>query len=111
MTVAPAGTSAWRALFSAISRPRDANMAAMRSTMASSRTSFAFITSAIASRVMSSCVGPRPPQTITASLRARAVRRASTMRSRLSPTFVWKCESMPANASRSPIHDELVSTI
>ena len=29
---------------------------------------------------------------------------------RLSPTFVWKCESMPASASRSPIHDELVST-
>ena len=95
MTVAPSGTSAWRVLLSAISRPRDANMAAMRSTIASSRTSVTFITSAMASRVMSSCVGPSPPHTMTASLRASAVRRASTMRSRLSPTLVWKCESMP----------------
>jgi hypothetical protein len=33
------------------------------------------------------------------------------MRSRLSPTFVWKCESMPASASCSPIQEEFVSTI
>ena len=35
----------------------------------------------------------------------------ATMRSMLSPTFVWKWESMPASASCSPIHDEFVSTI
>ena len=40
-----------------------------------------------------------------------ALRSAATMRPRLSPTLVWKCESMPARASCSPIHDELVSTI
>src|SRR5438105_2596521 len=60
---------------------------------------------------MSSCVGPRPPHTITASLRSSAMRIASTMRAWLSPTFVWKNESIPARANRSPIHDEFVSTI
>src|SRR5579875_773543 len=33
------------------------------------------------------------------------------MRSRLSPTLVWKWESIPARARRSPIQAELVSTI
>ena len=51
------------------------------------------MTSAIASRVMSSWVGPRPPHTMTPSLRASAVRKASTIRSWLSPTAWWKCES------------------
>src|SRR5581483_4900133 len=111
MTVAPTGTSAWRSLLGDISRPRARNMAAMRSTISGSRSMGTFITSAMASRVMSSWVGPRPPHTMTASLRERAMRRACTMRSRLSPTFTWKCESMPAAARCSPIHDELVSTI
>ena len=44
--------------------------------MAWSRTSGTFITSAMASRVMSSWVGPRPPHMMTPSLRASAVRRA-----------------------------------
>ena len=47
------------------------------STMAWSRTSSTFMTSAMASRVMSSWVGPRPPHMMTPSLRASAVRRAS----------------------------------
>ena len=51
-----------------------------------SRTSSTPMTSAMASRVMSSWVGPRPPQTMIPSLRASAVRKASTMRSWLSPT-------------------------
>ena len=69
------------------------------------------MTSAIASRVMSSWVGPSPPQTITASLRESARRRLATMRSWLSPTLVWKCESMPASANCSPSQEEFVSTI
>ena len=36
---------------------------------------------------------------------------ASTMRPRLSPTFVWRRCSTPMMASCSPIHDEFVSTI
>ena len=55
--------------------------------------------SASASRVMSSWVGPRPPQTTTASLRSRARPMAATIRSRLSPTLVWKEPSRcPASA-------------
>ena len=69
------------------------------------------MTSAMASRVMSSWVGPRPPQTMTPSLRARAVRRARTMRAWLSPTAWWKWESTPAAASCSPSQAELVSAI
>ena len=111
MGVAPTGTSAWRPLLSGMSRPRELNSAAMRSTISGSRTRGTFMTSAMASRVMSSWVGPSPPHTTTPSLRARAVRRASTMRAWLSPTAWWKWESTPASASCSPIHAELVSTI
>ena len=64
----------------------------------------------MASRVMSSVVGPSPPQHMTASLRARAWRMALTMRAWLSPTLVWKWQSMPASARCSPIQAELVST-
>src|SRR3954464_33048 len=69
------------------------------------------MTAAIASRVMSSWVGPSPPQTITASARSSAWRNAPTTRSWLSPTLTWKLQSMPASASCSPIQEELVSTI
>ena len=89
LSVAPTGTSAWRRLLSGIGRPRPPNIARIRSTSASSRTSSTPITSAMALRVMSSWVGPSPPQTMTASLRSSARRSTSTMRSRLSPTFVW----------------------
>ena len=86
MTVAPSGTSACRRLESDIVRPRELNMARILSTTSSSRRNGTFITSAMASRVMSSWVGPSPPETMTPSLRARAVRHASTIRSWLSPT-------------------------
>ncbi len=48
---------------------------------------------------------------MTASLRSSARRMQATIRARLSPTLVWKCESMPASASCSPIQAELLSTI
>ena len=86
---APTGTMAWRRLFSGIGRLRLANMARIRSAMRSSSTSSTPITDASTSRVMSSWVGPNPPHTITASLRSSASRKASSMRSQLSPTFVW----------------------
>ena len=110
MTDAPAGTSAWRRLLAAISRPLRENRDRMRSATASSRTSSAPITAARASRVMSSGVGPSPPQTITASLRSRASSRAPTSRPWLSPTLVWWKLSIPTAASCSPIQAELVST-
>ena len=69
------------------------------------------MTSAMASRVMSSWVGPRPPHTMTPSLRASAVRKASTIRSWLSPTAWWKWDDTPSAARCSPSHCELVSAI
>ena len=89
MMRAPTGTSAWRRLFSGMARPRALNMRSIRPTIASSRSIDVFITSAMASRVMSSWVGPNPPQTMTPSLRESAVRSASTMRAWLSPTAWW----------------------
>ena len=58
MIVAPTGTIAWRRLLSGMRRPRDANMRRITSATPSSTTSSTPITSAIASRVMSSWVGP-----------------------------------------------------
>ena len=77
MMVAPAGTSAWRSLLADMARPRVWKNPAMTSTIVWSRTSSTPMTSAMASRVMSSWVGPRPPQTMIPSLRASAVRKAS----------------------------------
>ena len=111
MVRAPTGTSAWRRLLAGMGRPRPPNTASMRATSDSSRTSPTPSSSAITSRVMSSWVGPRPPVTITASDRSRASPMAASMRSRLSPTEVWRWQSMPARASFSPIHAEFVSTI
>ena len=92
-------------------RPRAANMSRITSATASSCSNVVPITSAIASRVMSSWVGPSPPHTMTASARASASRSAVTMRAWLSPTLTWKRQSIPLAASCSPIHAELVSTI
>src|SRR5487761_1930979 len=111
MIVAPRGTSAWSRLLSGMTRPRSTNIARIVATRSSWRSSGTFMTSARAARVMSSWVGPNPPQTIRASLRASAVRIASTMRSWLSPTCWWKCEAMPLAASCSPSHWEFVSAI
>ena len=47
------------------------------------------MSSAMTSRVMSSWVGPRPPQTMTASERSTASASAVRMRAGLSPTFAW----------------------
>ena len=111
MTSPPLGTSAWRRLFSGIGRPRPPKIARMLSMSSSRRSSSTPITSAIASRVTSSGVGPRPPHTMTASARSSSSRRHCTMRSRLSPTLRCSHVSMPALASCSPIHELLVSTI
>src|SRR3954468_18750737 len=83
----------------------------MTPATASSVTSCTPITSAIASLVKSSCVGPRPPQTITASAAVNVLRRTATTRPRLSPTLTCSSESIPLAARCSPIHALLVSTI
>ncbi len=53
----------------------------------------------MASRLMSSDVGPSPPHTMTASARSMAMRSTDAMRAMLSPTLVWKWQSTPARAS------------
>ena len=108
---APSGTMAWRRLLSDIVRPRVANISRMRSAMSCCICNFTPITDAMASRVRSSCVGPRPPQMMTASASASARCKTASTRARLSPTFICSNESKPCAASCSPIHDELVSTI
>ena len=66
---------------SAACRARAArNIAAIVSARSSWRTSGTPMSSAIASRVRSSCVGPSPPHTSTASERASRSRSAATMR-------------------------------
>src|SRR6185436_15326151 len=111
ITSAPTGTMAWRRLLAAMYRPRDSNIPAITAATSSSSTSCTPITSAMASRVRSSCVGPRPPHTITASAVANVWRSAVTTRPRLSPTFTCSRESMPFAARCSPSHALLVSTI
>ena len=111
MVEAPTGTSAWRRLFADIVRPRASKRRWISAAMPSSRAMPPPMMWAITSRVMSSCVGPRPPQQMTASERSSAVRIELSMRSKLSPTLTWKCESMPLRASCSPIHDEFVSVM
>ena len=111
MIVAPSGTCAWRRLFSAIRRPRRSNIWRMTSATASSWCNPTPITAAIASRVRSSWVGPRPPHTITASACSSIRRSWASMRPTLSPTLTCSSESMPLAAKCSPSHAELVSTI
>ena len=89
ITLAPAGTIAWRRLFSGIARPREAKMSRMCSATSLWNSSSTPMISAMASRVMSSWVGPSPPQQITASERSNAWRMVATMRAWLSPTLVW----------------------
>ena len=111
MMLAPLGTIAWRMLISGMRRLRDANISEMTIPTSSLNSNSTPMISAMASRVMSSWVGPRPPQIITASASSSVCRIAFTIRLRLSPTFTCKHESMPAAESCSPSHDELVSTI
>ena len=109
--LAPFGTIAWRMLISGIRRLREANISEITMPTSSLNSSSTPMISAMASRVMSSCVGPRPPQMMTASASSSVERMAFTMRPKLSPTFTCKHESIPAADSCSPNHDELVSTI
>jgi hypothetical protein len=87
MGLAPTGISAWRRLLADMTRPRASKMLRILSAIAWSRRISTPITWAITSRVMSSCVGPSPPQQITASLRSNAWRIEASMRPKLSPTL------------------------
>ena len=66
---------------------------------------------AMASRVRSSSVGPRPPPRITRSARDNANRMASSTRPRLSPNTVLRCKVTPLSASSRARNAALLSTI
>jgi hypothetical protein len=85
---APIGISACRRLFADMVRPRISKRRRILSAIGWSRRIGAHDL-AMTSRVMSSCVGPRPPQQITASLRSSAWRMQASMRPKLSPTLTW----------------------
>src|SRR5918994_4178827 len=112
MVRAPSGTSAWRRFISAIRwTPMPPNRSRSHASSSGWRTRATPATSARASRVTSSWVGPRPPVRMTASARPRASRMASAIREVLSPTTVWRRQSQPTSARRWPIQAALVLTI
>src|SRR5215218_7150343 len=112
MVRAPSGTSAWRRFISAMRwTPMRSNRSRSHASSSGWRTRDTPATSARASRVTSSWVGPRPPVRITASARPSASRMVPAMRSVLSPTTVWRRQSQPTSARRWPIQAALVLTI
>src|SRR5688572_24232906 len=66
--------------------------------------------SAIACRVRSSAVGPRPPDAITRSARSQAWRKTRTFAARSSATVLWNITVTPSSPSRSLSHWLLVSS-
>ena len=106
----PTGLSACFLLSSAISRSRWAKKASIDLSAASSVISSTPSTSAAASRVISSLVGPRPPVTMTTSLRSIASLIAMLMASP-SGTVVWRCTRRPSLKSSIPIHAPWVLSV
>src|SRR5512132_3315975 len=112
MVRAPSGTPAWRRFISAMRwMPMRPNRSRSHASSSGWRTRATPATSASASRVTSSWVGPRPPVTTTASARPSASLMVPPMRWVLSPTAVWRRQSQPTSARRWPIQAALVLTI
>ncbi len=107
--VAVARMSACLRLLGVIARSRAAKRSSILRRTEASGWSVSWRTSATASRVRSSSVGPRPPEKKTRSERRRAVRVASTSCGRLSPTMVLKATGTPRALRRSVRKRELVS--
>ena len=101
ITSAPSITSAWRALFSGIDMRRAANRLYIAVRISASLRSPTPSAAAAASRVRSSSVGPSPPEKITMSARAIAIRAAPVRSSRLSPTMVLNATETPSSFSRA----------
>ena len=87
-------------LRSGMVRPRPANHARRSASSTASTAGVSPSAAAIASRVRSSSVGPRPPVATTSSLRASARSNASLQRPRLSPTVCMCRQSIPRSARR-----------
>ena len=100
-TLAPCRMSACCELFSGIWMRRSAKRLYISATRLWSRFNSMPSAAATASRVRSSCVGPRPPMKIAMSARWIAVRAAEVRCSRLSPTMVLKATLMPNSLRRA----------
>src|SRR3984893_13673130 len=110
-TVAPSGTSAWRAFTVDIGRPICRKRASILLMTSALRSSFRPSKPATASRVRSSSVGPRPPLAITSSARSIAWANASRRAPSSSPTTVLRVTSTPSRFSCAVRKRELVSTL
>ena len=108
-TVAPVGINACRSCPLLGDRPHCANRFCMASKASFRRASLRPAASAMASRVQSSTVGPRPPVITMIFARDTAVFSARTMSARSSPTTDLKRTSMPKVPSSSVMNKELLS--
>src|SRR6476620_10192120 len=108
-TVAPVGINACRSCPLLGDRPHCANRFCMASKASFRRASLRLAASAIASRVQSSTVGPRPPVITMIFARDTADFSARTMSARSSPTTDLKRTSMPKVPSSSVMNNELLS--
>src|SRR6476469_65000 len=108
-TVAPDGINACRSCPLLGDRPHCANRIRMASNASFRRASLRPAASAMASRVQSSTVGPRPPVITMISARDTADFSARTMSARSSPTTDLKRTSMPKVPSSSVMNNELLS--
>ena len=98
-------------LISGMARPRDSYRPRRCASCAGSSVGVSFRAAAMASRVRSSSVGPRPPPRMTRSARSRAVPMASVRRGRLSPSTVLRCRVTPRAPSSRARNAALLSTI
>ncbi len=108
---APWGNNAWTRFRPAIGRFRRANIASIAASEAASSTRGTAAHCARASRVRSSCVGPRPPVMMTTSARSNAARKAARWSSNSSPKVVWKATGIPIEPSCWLSHRLLVSRL
>ena len=110
-TAAPRGTSAWHRFRSAIVRPRRAQRSVSSRQISSRNSSGAAKSSATATLVRSSFVGPNPPVVMTRRVRPSACATASRTASGASGTEVRRVIRKPAPESAWPRKAELESTM
>ena len=109
-TVKPSGTCACTRLRSGSGRPRRAKRSSIIAITDGSWWRPRPKCSATVSRVRSSCVGPRPPETSTTSESSSASASAARMSAERSPTQSSRRTGTPRSERRCPSHEALVLT-
>ena len=105
------GRSACLILVSGIISPRACHLFFINSTCASSNSSSIFRYSAITSRVISSSVGPSPPQVITTSQRLYKYANPAIISSSISETVTSCVSVLPELYNSEPSFARLVFTV